>query len=183
MADAATVARFQQAIGECRARWEDRWDRAPTINELVRAWEIVLSSRPEDCVSDPDTVDAILDPPSAPGRPPLDPADFEVRIGAKSSFPGCDEAVVFFRETGDPRPAMGELRVLIERDGDVLIVDYWTRDYGLSPTQVEARDILMQRVVPFAIRRKALEIATIVLRPMNALDDPVTLPWEARTLR
>jgi hypothetical protein len=171
-----SIIRFGQAIEECRQRWVDRWERAPRVRELVHSFEIVIAARAEDAVCDPDTFEAIWNPPRPPSsRSRYEPKDFTVSKPTQSHIEGCDLCRVT-PSTGVSSPA---LQVLLEIEEETLWVDYGISDSSSARmTEAEARDVLLTLVVtPYLASRPGAAVHRVLLRPTEGLADPEELPW------
>jgi hypothetical protein len=168
-------AAFDEAIATCARRWKERWDRAPTTNELVHAFEICLMANPDAYVDDVGPVLAMsATPPRA--APAIDVGAFEVAFRDKGKF-GVDEAEIYLRKNGLAKPGYGEVQVHLEIAGDTLLADVELETHRQVPTFAQACTLVRERVLHRFIGRKDVVIARVVLRPMTGLADPLTLPW------
>ncbi len=173
---AATVARFGQALEECRERWVERWERPPRVRELVHPFEIVIAACPEDAVSDPDAFEAAWNPPhSAPPRPKYELNDFTVEPTPRHRLPGVAEYTLSTRVHS---VLTVELFLMIEQREGTLLMDYWISDYADRPlTDAEAREVCLALVREFYLsRHPGASIQRVLLRPMVGLSDPEEFP-------
>jgi hypothetical protein len=170
---------FAQAIAECTRAWRTRWERAPTTNELVSAFEVCLGASADDLMADPATVRAVEETGARPEpvpAPPIDPGQYAVtlRDAAEAKRFGVDECEMWLRSGGRPRPWCGDVRALLEITGDTLLVDVFVVEYGTVKTFTEARKLLHGRAIgEYLAGNKAAQVMRVVYRNMDGLDEPV----------
>jgi hypothetical protein len=166
---------FGETIASCARRWKERWDREPTMNELVRVLEIALAANPDRYVSDVATVLAMNEPKAKPTAP-IDADAFEVQFRDTSPF-GSPVAELYLRSQGLAKPGYGEVQAYLEVVGDALVVDVQFAEHRAVPRFDQACALIRERVLHRYIGNRDLPVARVVLRPMEGLSDPVILAW------
>ena len=136
----ATEARLGVAIDECIAAWQERWERRPTLRELLHPFEIVLSASPDESVSDPEL---LLEEPAAPAHVEIAPSSFQI-AAAKPWAAGTQR----FEATTDRLHVSIEVELVPARAE--LLVDV-TRQAPITTATLsleDARRLVLARVVP-----------------------------------
>jgi hypothetical protein len=174
--DAIAIARraFDEALATCAQRWRERWNRAPTTNELVNAFTICLSANPDDYVAD---VGPVLGKAKGTERAasPIDLEIFEVVFRDKGAL-GTEE-VEFYLPDVEKKPGYGEVQAYLEIVADTLVVDVAFKEHGKVPRFDQACTLVRERALHRFIARKDAPIARVLLRPMSGLSNPVRLSW------
>ncbi len=168
MSERATAA-LVGAFEECDEAWREQFDRRPRARELVHAFEICLVSAAEDLVSDVDDCIAMMFP-ETPHREPeerrrIRPMDLDVTFRMRTDRWEPDTGTVALRESG---VAVAEL--MLDMAETTLVVDYTNRG-GLTISELRA--VMKAKVASRYAAHHKLEIARVLLRPLEGIDDPV----------
>jgi hypothetical protein len=152
----ALSACIASAIEGCRESWRERWNREPTLNELVHPFEIILSAQPERYVRDPSSIER--------PRPPVvidDPSRFEARLLARDA-------------RGFDRWTIGEglLRCETSLSEDHLRVEYERRE---PITDADALRVVVLAIALPAMKHYRRRINRMTVVPADSLGDPVRI--------
>lgn len=159
----ALRAYFARAIEACNEAWRERWERAPTLNELTHPFGVVLGASPASYVRDADTIARAH---RAEPIPMNDASRFSVR------FWNADELQL--ERWSVELDGVGVLSCVADRRDSELRVEY-ERSSGWTIPDRDAARLITMLVARAFMERHRVPIHSVTACPTDSLGDPIRI--------